>query len=75
MIAEQLLPKYVHVPSDDRLLEILDVFRLRWGFSQTIGAIDRIHIPILKPLDSAADYYNRKGYYSVLMQALVSFCG
>ena len=75
VIAEQLLPNYVHVPSDDRSHEIVDGFRLRWGFPQTVGAIDGTHIPILKPLDSAADYYNRKGYYSVLMQALVDFCG
>ena len=75
MIAEQLLPKYVHAPSDDRLREIVDGFRLRWGFLQTVGAIDGTHILILKPLDSATDYYNRKGYYSVLMQALVDFRG
>ena len=29
VIAEQLLPKYVHVPSDNRLREIVDGFRLR----------------------------------------------
>ena len=40
VIAEQLLPKYVHVPSDNRLREIVDGFRLQWGFLQTIGAID-----------------------------------
>ena len=75
VIAKQLLPKYVRVPNHDRLREIVDGFCLRWGFPQTLGAIDGTHIPIIKPLDSAADYYNRKGYYSVLMQALVDFRG
>ena len=37
--------------------------------------MERTHIAILKPLDSAADYYNRMGYYSVLMQTLVDFRG
>ena len=77
VIAEQLLPKYVHVPNDICLCEIVDGFRLKWGFPQTVGALDgtHVHVPILQPVDSASDYYNRKGFYSVLMQALVDFHG
>ena len=75
VIAEQLLPKYIQVANNDRLREIVDGFSLRWGFPQTVRVIDGTHIPIIKPVDSAADYYNRKGYYSVLMQGLVDFRG
>ena len=32
-----------------------------------------MHIPIIRPVESASDYYNRKGYYSVIMQVLVDF--
>ena len=39
------------------------------------GAIDGTHIPIIHPDESASDYYNRKGYYSVIMQAMVDFHG
>lgn len=46
-----------------------------WGFPQAAGAIDGSHIPIKKPLESASDYYNRKGFYSVIMQALVDHKG
>ena len=67
VIAEQLLPKYVRVPNDTCLCEIVDGFFLKWGFPQTVGALDGTHIPILKPVDSASDYYNHKGFYSVLM--------
>ena len=70
-----LMPLYVRVPSRDGLRAVIDGFENRWGFPQTVGAIDGSHIPILKPQESASDYYNRKGYYSVIMQAVVDFRG
>ena len=74
VITHHLLPKYVCVPKNDRLREIVEGFKQR-GFPQAVGAIDGTHIPILRPMESASDYYNRKGFYSVLMQALVEFRG
>ena len=75
-IANHLLPRYVCVPSDPAALhDIVDGFRECWGFPQTIGAIDGTHIPIIRPAESSADYYNRKGFYSVIMQALVDYRG
>lgn len=40
-----------------------------------IRAIDGSHIPILKPRWSASDFYNRKGFYSLLVQAVVDSRG
>lgn len=75
-IANHLLTRYVCVPSDPAdLHDIVDGFRLCWGFPQTIGAIDGTHVPILRPKESAADYFNRKSFYSVIMQALVDYRG
>ena len=74
-ITSHLFPRYVYVPQNDRLKEVIDGFEHRWGFPQTVGAIDGSHIPILKPKDSASDYYNRKGFYSIIMQAVVEFRG
>ena len=75
VIRRELMPKYVRIPGNDSLREIVDGFLHRWGFPQTVAAINGTHIPISKPQYSAADYYNRKGYYSVLMQGLVDFRG
>ena len=75
VIANRLLPKYVQVPNNGILRGIVDGFGLRWGFPQTVGGIDGTHLPFIKPVHSAADYYNKKGYYSVLMQGLVNFRG
>lgn len=44
-------------------------------FPKLLGAIEGSHIPILRPRESAADYYNRKGFYSVTMQAVVEYRG
>ena len=46
-------------------------FQERWNFPQIAGAIDGSHIPILAPERFAKDYYNRKGFHSILLQAVV----
>ena len=35
------------------------------------GAIDGSHIPIITPTHSPTDYYNRKGFHSIVLQVLV----
>ena len=75
VFSEHLLPRNVKIPTKDRLREIVQQFEVLWGFLQTVGAIDGSHIPILKPVDCPSDYYNRKGFYSVIIQAVVDSCG
>ena len=74
-IAAHLLPQCVQIPHGEGLREIVDGFEMCWGFPQAAGAIDGTHIPIIRPDESASDYYNRKGYYSIIMQAMVDFRG
>ena len=45
------------------------------GFPQVVGALDGTHIPILKPTECPSDYYNRKGFYSILIQGVVDSQG
>ena len=66
---------YIGFPQGQKLREIISEFETLWGFPQVAGAIDGTHIPILKPQESSSDYYNRKGFYSILMQAVVSSSG
>ena len=40
-----------------------------------IRAIDGTHIPIVSPAQCSKDYYNRKGFHSVLMQGAVDNVG
>ena len=50
----------------------MEGFETCLGFPQAAGAIDGLHMPIIHPDRNASDYYNRKGYYSV-MQVIVDF--
>uniref|UniRef100_A0A452IVZ0 DDE Tnp4 domain-containing protein n=1 Tax=Gopherus agassizii TaxID=38772 RepID=A0A452IVZ0_9SAUR len=50
--------------------DIVDGFA-QMGFPNCGGAIDGTHIPILAPPHLASEYINRKGYFSVVLQALV----
>ena len=47
VIAEHRLPRYVCMPSEDKLREIDGEFENLWGFPQVVGTIDGSHIPVL----------------------------
>ena len=74
-VTQHLLPLYVQMPSQKRLREIVQEFETLWGFPQVAGAIDGTHILILKPTECHSDYYNRKGFYSILIQGVVDSIG
>lgn len=66
-----LMSCFIQVPRGTDLRDIVNGFRDRWGFPQCAGAIDGTHVPIIAPHVNKADYYNRKGHYSVILQAVV----
>lgn len=59
------------MPTGEELDQNILEFETKWGFPQFVGAIDGSHIPIKAPTDFHTDYYNRKGWYSVILQAVV----
>jgi hypothetical protein len=62
---------FVFLPKAEELDAIVKVYKERWGFPMCCEAIDRTHIPIIAPTENHADYVNRKGYQSIVMQAVV----
>ena len=41
------------------------------GFPQCAGAIVGSHIPIVVPTECHTDYFNRKGWHSIILQGMV----
>ncbi|CAM5147600.1 unnamed protein product [Eretmochelys imbricata] len=70
-IIELLLSKVVTLGN---VQVILDGFAAM-GFPNCGGATDRTHIPILGPDHQGSQYINRKGYFSMVLQALVDHKG
>lgn len=66
-----LAKRYISIPSRERLKLVVDSFQSKWGIPQCVGANDAMHIPKMAPKDGPLDYYNRKDYHSVVMQAIV----
>ena len=63
------------MPTGTELIEDIEGFENNHGFPQCVGAVDGSHIPIISPQDCPADYYNRKGWHSVILQGTVDHAG
>ena len=74
-IVECLLPKYIKIPTGAALRENVEAFKTELGFPQCVGAVDGTHIPIISPQECPADYYNRKGWHSIILQGTVDHAG
>ena len=70
-IVSTMLEKYIRFPTGEDLTNVINGFKSKWGFPQCVGAIDGSHIPIAAPELNHTDYYNRKGWYSMILQGVV----
>ena len=68
---KNLLDKLVTLPSQNEQLQCSNQYEDMKGFPGVIGMIDGSHIQIHKPNERGQDYYNRKDFYSVVLQGVV----
>ena len=71
VIVQKMKAKFITIPKGEELKEIMRMYKVKWQFPMCAGAIDGTHIPIIAPAVNHADYVNRKGYHSIVMQAVV----
>lgn len=69
VILEELCSFQVKWPALDERHFIAEGFS-KYGIQNCIGIIDGTHIPIQKPSLNAYDYFNRKKFYSMILQGI-----
>lgn len=70
-IVSKLTPLHIKMPNSAEASHISQEFQKITGIPQIIGAIDGSHIPITAPMDGSKDFLNRKGFHSIILQAVV----
>ena len=63
--------EFLFFPSGAEQDQVIEGFKQKWGVIQCVGAIDGSHIPVSAPSGQHTDFYNRKGWYSIIIQAVV----
>ena len=65
--------EYLTCPTqNDDWKSVEEKFRNRWKVPNAVGALDCKHIAIKKRMKSGSEYFNHKGYFSLLLLALVN---
>ena len=71
-ILKEFQQEYLICPTDhEDWKKIEERFRNRWNAPHAVGALEGKHIAIKKPKKSGREYFNYKGYFSLLLLALV----
>ena len=70
-IIAEFASEFIKCPStEEQWRAMADKFASRWNFHHGLGAIDAKHIAIRCPRNAGFEFYNYKGFYSIILMAL-----
>ncbi|XP_065942736.1 putative nuclease HARBI1 [Magallana gigas] len=70
VICSELMPLHIKWPTGHRVQRTINEFQQLKGFPGVLGATDGSHIPIRSPTEHQENYINRKGFHSIILQAV-----
>lgn len=71
VLKRTLVPVFLPSMSKEQLVLKAKDYYARWNFPNCVGAIDGKHVRIRCPRKSASLYYNYKGFFSIVLLAVV----
>ena len=72
-IIDEYLDELLTCPTTEAgWMELANDWYRRWNFPHVIGAIDGKHVACRCPPNSGSDYFNYKGFFSIILFAMVS---
>ncbi|KAH6932362.1 hypothetical protein HPB50_004891 [Hyalomma asiaticum] len=70
-VVQAMEREWIRMPTVSGMVEHIREFTAMLEFPQAIGALDGCHFPVSPPKENATDYRNYKGWYSIILLALV----
>lgn len=70
-ILDILTPRWITLPDEEECAVISSEFEAKCHIPQIILVVDGSHIPITPPMIGHRDYFNRKGWPSLVLQGIV----
>lgn len=71
MLQKKLVPIFLPPPNEIDWEQKAKEFWKRWGFPNCVSAIDGKHVRIVAPSSSGSLYFNYKGFFSIVLLAMV----
>lgn len=70
IIWKRLKPIYVKQPTKHSCIDVAEKFQERCNFPNVIGAVDGKHVSIKAPPNSGSNFFNYKGFFSIVLQGV-----